>query len=200
MAIQRKKVSYKYILNYFFHIFSHINNNKVSKNAPEWFHVFPDWKMEQYKEYLSKNEETINIISKHQSWITTSPSTFDRKHPLEKKKILNVEETSQIMPKWMQIKHKNNKKEDDFKSTEYSPIKQKCKKMMMFVDKDINPPKNKIMKYDKNRSIFSYGDFRHNVVTKKQHKYYDSQVSQKPKNFFDWDDKKKFNPKYKKDI
>ena len=160
----------------------------------------PDWKIEQYKEHLAKNEDTINILSKHQNWITTSPRTYDRKHPLEKKKALNMEETSKIMPKWMEIKHKNNKKEENMKSIEYYPIRQKCKKLMVFVDKDINPPKNKVLNYDKNKSVFSYGDFRNNVVTKKEHEYYDKKVSQTPKKFFDWNDGKKFNPKYKKDI
>ena len=112
-----------------------------------------------------------------------------------------MEETSKIMPKWMEIKHKNYKKdEENFKSIEYYPIKQKCKRLMVFVDKDINPPKNIKIDYEKNRSVFSYGDFRNNVVTKKEHEYYDKKVSQTPKKFFDWDDKKRFNPKYKKDV
>ena len=160
----------------------------------------PDWKLKQYKEHLARNEDTIRIISKHQNWITTTPMANDRRHPLEKLKVPKGEETSKLMPKWMEIKYKNFKREEVLKSVEYSPIKQKCKKLMVFVDKDINPPKNKILNYDKNKSIFSYGDFRHNVVTKKQHEYYDSKVSQEPKQFFDWDDKKRFNPKYKKDI
>ena len=106
-----------------------------------------------------------------------------------------MEETSKIMPKWMEISYKSRKNEDIFKSIEYYPIRQKCKKQMVFVDKDINPPKNKILDYDKTKSIFSYGDFRNNVVTKKQHEYYDRKVSQEPKKFFDWDDKIKFKPK-----
>ena len=160
----------------------------------------PEWKIMQYKNYLAKNEDTINILSKHQSWITTSPRTNDRKHPLEKKKASNMEETSKVMPKWMEIKYKKTKHEDNLKSIEYYPIRQRCKRQMVFVDKDINPPKNKSLQYDKNKSIFSYGDFRNNVLTKKQHEYYDSKVSQLPKKFFDWDDKKRFVPKYKKDI
>jgi hypothetical protein len=161
----------------------------------------PDWKIKQYKEHLARNEDTIRIISKHQNWITTTPMSNDRRHPLEKLKVAKREETSKLMPKWMEIKYRNYKREEEvLKSVEYSPIKQKCKKLMVFVDKDINPPKNKILNYDKNRSIFNLGDFRHNVVTKKQHVYYDSKVSQEPKKFFDWDDKTRFNPKYKKDI
>ena len=180
--------------------FSDVNNYKESNDAPEWFNIIPDWKLKKYKENLARNEETIRIISKHQSWITTTPMSNDRRHPLEKLKVSKREETSKLMPKWMEIKYKSCKREVVLKSVEYSPIKQKCKKLMVFVDKDINPPKIKKLNYDKNRSIFSYGDFRHNVVTKKEHEYYDSKVSQEPKKFFDWDDKKRFNPKYKKDI
>ena len=159
----------------------------------------PDWKIKQYKEYMAKNEDTINILSKHQSWITTSPLTNDRKHPFEKQKISNSE-TSKIMPKWMEPKYKNMKREENLKSVEYYPIRQKCKKQMLFVDKELNQRKTKIIDYDKNKSIFSYGDFRNNVVTKPEHIYYDSKVSQAPKKFFDWNDNTKFSPKFKKDI
>ena len=50
-----------------------MDSRKISKNAPEWFNVFPDWKIKQYKDYIAKNEDTINVLSKHQNWITTSP-------------------------------------------------------------------------------------------------------------------------------
>jgi hypothetical protein len=142
----------------------------------------------------------VDIITKHQNWITASSRTFDRKHPLDKKKIVNMKEISIISPRWMQSKLKKCPKEDNLKAVRYSPLKEKCKKLMVFVDKDINTTKNVIFHDDKNRSIFSFGDFRNNVPTKKQQEYYDSKVSKKPKSFFNWDDKKKFNPKYKKDV
>lgn len=103
------------------------------------------------------------------------------------------------MPKWMKITYNGDKKEDEFKSIEYYPIKQKCRKQMSLVDKDINFPKLKKIEIDKNRSIFNYGDFRHNVLTKEMHEYHDHKVSQIPRKFFDWDDKTQFNPKYKRD-
>lgn len=159
----------------------------------------PDWKIKQYKDYIAKNEDTIRVLSKHQNWITTSPLTNDRKHPFEKQMASNVE-TSKIMPKWMELKFRNTKREENLKSIEYYPIRQKCKKQMIFVDKDLNPKKNKILDYNKNKSLFSYGDFRNNVVTERERKYYDGKVSQIPKKFFDWDDGTKYNPKYKKDI
>ena len=52
-----------------------------------------------------ENEDTINVLSKHQNWITTSPLTNDRRHPFEKQKVSNTG-TSKIMPKWMEMKFK----------------------------------------------------------------------------------------------
>ena len=173
---------------------------KISKEAPEWFNILPDWKIAQFKEYLAKNEDTINIVSKQQGWITVSPRSNDRKRPLEKMKAANMEVTSKIMPKWMEIKHKNVKRDENLKSVEYYPIRQKCKKLMVFVDKELNLPKNKPVDYNPNKSIFSIIDFRHNVVTKKEHEFYDKKVSQLPKKFFDWDDGTVFDPKYKRDV
>ena len=125
---------------------------------------------------------------------------MDRKHPLEKMKAENMEVTSKIMPKWMEIKHKKTKTIENLKSAEYFPIKQKAKKLIVLVDKDLNPSKLKPLDYDPKRSIFSFGDFRHNIMTKKEKEIYNAKVSQEPKKFFDWDDGKNFNPKYKKDI
>ena len=125
---------------------------------------------------------------------------MDRNHPLERMKAENMEVTSKIMPKWMEINHKKAKREENFKLGEYFPIKQKAKKLIVFVDKDLNPSKIKSVNYYPKRSIFSLGDFRNNVPTKKEKDIYDAKVSQLPKKFFDWDDGKSFNPKYKKDI
>ena len=111
--------------------------------------------------------------------------------------------TSKLMPNWMQTKYKEdkNKKADDFISVEYNnPLKQKPKRMLAFVDKDINPKRLRPIEYNPSRSVFNFHDFRHNVTTKKDADYYGSQVSQEPRKFFDWDDGKKFNPKYKNDI
>ena len=37
-------------------------------------------------------------------------------------------------------------------------------------------------------------------MTKNEKDIYDAKVSQEPKMFFNWDDGKKFVPKYKKDV
>ena len=174
------------------------NKTKISKDAPEWFNVVPEWKVKQFNDYIKKNEDTISIFSRYQNWITVDPKNMDRRHPLEKSKVNQMIQTSKIMPKWMELTHtKCGKNPENLKSVEYYPIKQKCKKQMLWVDKNLNVDRNK---YNPQRSIFSYMDFRHNVVTKEQAEYYGSLVSQSPKKFFDWDDGKRFNPKFKKDV
>ena len=102
----------------------------------------------------------------------------------------------------MDIQNKEKEsKVDNFKLVEYNyPLRQKPKKIMIYVDKDINPKRLKPINFNPNKSIFNFGDFRHDVRTQDEANYYGSQVSQMPKKFFDWDDEKKFNPKFKKDI
>ena len=67
------------------------------------------------------------------------------------------------------------------------------------VDKELNPSKVKPPDYNPMKSVFSYCDFRNNVLTKEQHEYFDSKVSQLPKQFLNWDDGTKFNPRYRRD-
>ena len=64
------------------------------------------------------------------------------------------------------------------------PLRQKPKVMRILMDKDNQGDKKNINKINDKKSIFSFGDFRHDVMTKKEAKYYGSKISQKPKNFF----------------
>ncbi len=83
------------------------NGTKVSKGAPEWFQVVTDEKNKKFDEIISKNEETLNILSRYSNWITVTPKSKNRRYPLEKMKI-KLDETSRIMPNWMQIKAKKD--------------------------------------------------------------------------------------------
>ena len=151
-------------------------------------------KIKQLKEYYAKKREQITIFSKHKGWITVSPESINRAEPFEKLKKYH----NKLNPSWMDLTNiKNNKNEEDkFKSVAFFPHIKKNKKMMLLVDKNINKKLNK----NKFRSIFSYQDFKHNVMLEEEKKYFDSLVDQKPRKFFDWDDGKIFNPKTKKDI
>ena len=103
---------------------------KNSKEAPDWFQIFPEWKIKQLNDHVAKNEEAIHILSKQQNWITISPVTRDRKHPLEKSKVMNDENHDKLIPKWMKIRPENNN-EDIFKSVRFLPIGSKSKEMMI---------------------------------------------------------------------
>ena len=93
-----------------------------------------------------------------------------------------------------------SRKIEDLKSVEYYPTKEKAKKMVVWVDKELNIKKGRNSISNNKRSIFNIGDFRHNVMTTENAELYGSQVSQMPKIFFDWNDGTKYNPKSKKDI
>lgn len=67
----------------------------------------------------------------------------------------------------------------------------------MLVDKNTNNPKDTLN--NPNKSIYSIGDYRHNLVMKEDADKYSSTVKQMPKSFLAWDDGKKFNQKYRKD-
>ncbi len=99
----------------------------------------------------------------------------------------------------MESKYNDCKLKDEFKLVDYYPTKQKAKQLLVYVDRELNPSKIKPPEFNKSKSIFSYNDFRNNVLTKEQHEYYDSKVNQMPKQFLCWDDGTKFNPKYKRD-
>ena len=99
----------------------------------------------------------------------------------------------------MESKYKDSKIVDKFKLVEYYPQKFKIKQLLTYVDKDLNPSKIRPPDYFPTKSVFSYTDFRNNVLTKKQADYYNSKVNQLPKQFLAWDDNTKFNPKYKRD-
>ena len=162
----------------------------------------PEWKAKLFKDEISNKEDTIKVFSRYQNWITVDSRNLDRRKALEKIKILKKDVTSKLMPKWMEIKDREKKNNDDkFKLVEYNkPLRQKASKLMAYVDKDINPNRLKPILYNPNKSVFNFMDFRHDLMSEKDTKYYGAKVSQFPKKFFDWDDGKKFNPKYKKDI
>ena len=89
-----------------------------------------------------------------------------------------MEVTSKLMPRWMEIKTDIPKRPDLFKSIEYNyPVKQRAKKMMAFVDNDLNLNKIKTLDYNPARSIFNLNDFRNNVSTSYEAKIYGEKVS-----------------------
>ena len=64
-----------------------------------------------------------------------------------------------------------NKAEDLFKPVGFWPVGTKSKKSTILVDKSLNI-KKKTDGYDPSRSIFNIHDFKHDVMTKKDHEFY----------------------------
>jgi hypothetical protein len=100
-----------------------MNKTKISKEAPEWFQVITEQKIKDFDDDLIKNEDTIRVLSKFQSWITVTPRSKNRKRPLEKQKVGKMDETSKIMPKWMQNKYKKPLCPEIFRTAEYTSFK-----------------------------------------------------------------------------
>jgi len=97
---------------------------KVSKDAPDWFQVVTEEKNKKFADIIANNEETLNILSRYQRWITITPKSKNRRYPLEKMKIEKFDETSRIMPNWMQIKAKKDKElYEMMKPVEYNSIR-----------------------------------------------------------------------------
>ena len=67
------------------------------------------------------------MFSRYNKWITVTPKSKNRRKPLEKMKIEKMDETSKIMPNWMQIKGKKDMElYGMFKSAEYNSIRHVC--------------------------------------------------------------------------
>ncbi len=141
------------------------------------------------------NKDTISFLSKCTNWKIITKEEYKN----------GISRKAKNDAKWMEIKKKanKNKSEDKFKQVVYYPIKQKAKEMVTYVDKDINQKRLNSINCNKknpNNSIFSIGDYNHNIMTLSQLNFYGAQVRHTPKTFFDWDDGKRYIPKYKKDV
>jgi hypothetical protein len=93
--------------------------------APEWFNVVTKEKIDRYNESMNK-EDTMMIFSRYQKWITVTPKSKNRKYPLEKIKVADMDKTSRIMPNWMQIRHDQigKLKKINMKPVTYNPIRE----------------------------------------------------------------------------
>jgi hypothetical protein len=100
------------------------SRTKISSDAPDWFKVVTDEKNKMYDEIIAKNEETLSIFSRYNKWITVTPKSKNRRKPLEKMKIEKMDETSKIMPNWMQIRVKKDMDlYGKMRSAEYNSIR-----------------------------------------------------------------------------
>ena len=100
-----------------------MNRTKVSNEAPEWFKLINEKNLKKWDEEFIKKGDTLSLFSRYQKWITVTPTHKDRRKPLEKIKIKKMEETSKIMPSWMQVKALNKSPPDLMRSQEYTSLR-----------------------------------------------------------------------------
>jgi hypothetical protein len=84
---------------------------------------------------MIQKEDTLSVFSRYKKWITVTPRSKNRKMPLEKIKAEKTEETSKIMPKWMQISAISAKPNyDELKSAEYLSRDVKLTKLIFKIE------------------------------------------------------------------
>ena len=152
---------------------THDNNQENSPERPEWF------KVNKRSENKQKEESEIEILSKIWGWIYVSPKSKNRKHRLgvqrsQDDKELNLQNVSNLAPKWMQRRSQITPM-NQFTSILPPPTLRKEPKRMFLFD-NLQPEK----------SIYSVGDFKHNVITKEEAIKNNEGLSYKPKIFFEW--------------
>jgi len=65
----------------------------------------PNYRNIKHVNAKGEDVDMMLIVSRNQGWITVEPSTMDRKHPLEKKKLGDVTKVNVLSPIWMQVQH-----------------------------------------------------------------------------------------------
>lgn len=164
--------------------------NKESKDAPDLFQIPSKERTKKQEHDLINKEETITLLSRNKSWITVTPRSKNRRKPLENIRVKN-DEPSPVLPQWMRPKFHQKITPDIFKKVDSTSVRTRKRTMQLV---DINNLNNN----PSNRSIFSIGDYRHNLAFKQECEN-QLNISYEPKKFFDWDDGRYYNNKKKKD-
>lgn len=151
------------------------SNNKISHDAPQWMKIKDKRKS---KGTYDKND-TIAVFSRFNQWITLSPKSRSRNQAFEKQKY-SIEKQTKIRPKWMHSTFwdYNSKKDNLFIAQPYVDFHSKKP-----VAKTILIDKESVERL-KSKSVFSYGDSRHNVPFASDVKKYEKEISRLPKQFF----------------
>ena len=154
----------------------------ASEECPDWFQV--------KSTDLVKNADvakapgfdgTMTVLSKISGWITVTPRSQNRakrlgRHgPFDKsKKGHNLRNVSDLAPQWMQTTAPEPPPAGYATSTGH-PTMRDLKKQTFLVDKQ-----------QPERSVFSIGDYRHNVITAEEAARHMQTVSSQPKNLLEW--------------
>jgi hypothetical protein len=145
------------------------------------------------------HDGTITLLSRINKWITVTPKSknrgarLGRNGPFDKsKKGHDLRHVSDLAPAWMQNEHPpapamEYKKEPAYISMRSVISTQDHKRTFMMEPTTVS------------KSVFSIGDYRHNVMTVEESAKYSQPVSNQPKNIWEW----KENPqaqRYSKEV
>lgn len=146
---------------------------KVSEPTPDWFKVS--------NETISKqNDPTVTLVSKITGWIYVNSESRNRKHRLGKHGPFNdnqkhdMQNVSNLAPSWMQ-REVGSLPPSNLRNVKPPPFLRQEQKRMILAEEG---PAQK--------SIYSYGDFRHDIRTKDEVQKYNLTVADTPKHFFEW--------------
>lgn len=153
-----------------------------SENCPEWFKVKKNPMVKNHDIAKSQGfDGTVTVLSRITGWITVSPKSRNRQKRLgrygpfdKKKKDINYQNVSDLAPAWMHTEFPR-KDDNDHINTIPHPCLRKELKRVLVMEKD-----------QPQRSVFSIGDFRHNVVTSEEAVKYAQNVSNKPCRLIEW--------------
>jgi len=117
----------------------------------------------------------VTIVSKNQGWITVSPTNIDRKHPVEKGGIGgDVTKTSILTPSWMNLQYPKNKSDSMMATVEKFGLRNETNRTFLF---DKSQPQ---------KSVFAYGQIRHNVHSKEAAEEFMKGASRDPPQLIGW--------------
>jgi hypothetical protein len=166
-----------------------------SEDGPDWFKVGESNLVKDHRFENSQGYDgTMTILSRISGWITVSPHSRNRQKrlgrygPFDKsKKGFNFQNVSDLAPSWMQGEYQRIEN-PDFKNQIAPANLRKEQKRVFLVEKE--PTK---------KSVFSYGDYRHDVMTSEEAKNYSTGLYQAPQRFIEWKEEVK-NQKFDKPI
>lgn len=142
------------------------NQGHYHKTTPEYLRIL-DRPQNQVDPTNTKGfDGTMTIVSRNQGWITVTPKHKNRKKPVEKFGVSgDAAKTSALTPNWMQCQYPKNAT-DIMKSTVPSTTNLRAEQNRTYLIEKQQPAK----------SIWSLGDFRHNVHSSEQAQEFNNQA------------------------
>jgi len=147
---------------------------KVTEQTPDWFQA------PKPTESVLK-DPTITVFSRLSGWIYVSAESRNRKHrlgrsgPFNEGESLNFQKVSSLAPNWMQTESTGSVPVNNTRNFKPPPFLRGEQKRMILVQE--NQPE---------KSLFSLGDFRHDIRTSDEVTAFNQMAMAKPKNFFEW--------------